>query len=243
MNNERINAVARKVADYVESPSLDHIRDPRSLHKLATEILLAVDRVGSIWAKWEGSREEIARAAVPCWIPVEDLRTFLNGLPGPKLTATDVSQRLLAFHQEPYSPIPRENLKGGCLALYEAEKAAGTELSAIIGAIRDFIEIEEERERRAHEETLRRLKEEEKIRLRRLRDRFLAGADGGWTQVDESKDVYYCRRNGKTFRITQSKDKKWTLFRVSNLEDAGTPIATYQNRRDANKFIERAARK
>ena len=63
MENDRINAVVRKISDYVRSPSLRHIRDPHSLHKLATDILLTVDRAGSIWAKWEGSREEVAKVS------------------------------------------------------------------------------------------------------------------------------------------------------------------------------------
>ena len=61
----------------------------------------AVDRASSVWEKWDGSREEIAKAAVPCWIPTEDLVAYLNRLPGPKLTATDVTQRLRAFWEEP----------------------------------------------------------------------------------------------------------------------------------------------
>jgi len=55
--------------------------------------------------------EEVGRSSRPflksaalCWIPIEDLLTFLNQLPGPPLTKTDVSQRLRAFHEEPYEP-------------------------------------------------------------------------------------------------------------------------------------------
>ena len=54
-------------------------------------------------------------------------------------------QRLRAFYEEPYSSYPNEELKAGCLALYEAEKAQGTELPAIIGALQEYIELEEER--------------------------------------------------------------------------------------------------
>lgn len=238
MDNDRINAVVHRLADYVKSPSLRHIRDPHSLYKLAKDVVLTVDRAGSIWGKWEGSREEIAKAAAPCWIPIEDLLMFLNSLPGPTLTRTDVAQRLLAFHEEPYSTYPDEELKAGCLALYESEKAQGTELTAIIGALRSHIEIEEERARHGREETYRRHKDEERIRLR---ERFLAGADCGWTQIEKSNDLYYCRRNGRTFRIARSKDKKWSLYRVVDLEDTGAQIGAYQSRRDANKVLEKLA--
>jgi hypothetical protein len=93
--------VASKLTDYVESPSLRHIRDPKNLQKLAQEIVKAVDRAGSIWGKWDGPREELAKAAAPCWIPTEDLQAFLNRLPGAALTRTDVVQRLRAFYEEP----------------------------------------------------------------------------------------------------------------------------------------------
>jgi hypothetical protein len=63
MENDRLYAVASKLADYVKSPSLWHIRDPHSLHKLAKAIVQAVDRASSIWGKWEGPREELAKAA------------------------------------------------------------------------------------------------------------------------------------------------------------------------------------
>jgi hypothetical protein len=106
MENDRLHAVILKVAEYVRSPSLRHIRDSSNLHKLAKDILQTVDRAGSIWTKWEGRREDIARAAAPCWIPVEDLAGFLNSLPGPPLTRTDVAQRLRALWEEPWAPYP-----------------------------------------------------------------------------------------------------------------------------------------
>jgi hypothetical protein len=55
---------------------------------------------------------------------------------------TDVAQRLKAFEEEAYSEYPKEELQSGCLALYEKEKAAGTELPAIIGLLRDHVERE-----------------------------------------------------------------------------------------------------
>lgn len=237
MENDRIYAVASILFDYVKSPSLRHVRDPHSIHKLAKEIVQAVDRAGSIWEKWEGQREELAKAARPCWIPIEDLRAFLNRLPGPVLTSTDVAQRLRTFNEEPYSPYPNDELKAGCLAFYESEKAQGTELPAIIGALQDYIEREEEQLRLEREQTYRRNQDEEKMRRQQ---RFLAGADCGWTQIDKS-EVFYCRRNGRAYRVVRAKDKRWNLCRIKIPEDAGVLLGTYQGRREASKALEKIA--
>jgi hypothetical protein len=237
MENDRIYAVVSRLTEYVKSPSLRHIRDPYVLQKAAKEILQAVDRASSIWKKWEGPREELAKLAMPCWIPVDDLLEFLNRLPGPSLTRTDVVQRLRAFSEEPYSSYPNEELKVGCLALYETEKAQGTELPAIIGALQEHIELEEERLSHEQQERYRRHQEEERIRRQQ---RFLAGADCGWTQIEKS-EVFYCRRNGRAFRINRAKDKRWSLCRIANREDAGVLLGTYQGRREASKALEKIA--
>jgi hypothetical protein len=102
-DNERKAAVIDLLFEYVRSPSLRHMRDPRSIGKLAERIVTAIDREPSVWRKWEGEREALARAAADCWVPVEDLQSFLNAMPGPRLTLTDVAQRLRAMHEEPYS--------------------------------------------------------------------------------------------------------------------------------------------
>jgi hypothetical protein len=106
MDNDRFHAVISILADYVKSPSFRHIRDSRNLQKLAREIIQSVDRTGAVWGKWEGRREEVAKAAACCWIPTDDLMTFLNRLPGPALTHTDVAQRLRAFWEEHGQSIP-----------------------------------------------------------------------------------------------------------------------------------------
>jgi hypothetical protein len=67
MDNDRFYAVISKLTEYLKSRSLKHIRDPRSLQKLAKEIVQSVDRAGAVWDKWEGRREEIAKAAACCW--------------------------------------------------------------------------------------------------------------------------------------------------------------------------------
>lgn len=237
MGHDRINAIASKLFDYLKSPSLRHIRDPHSIQKLAKEILQAVDRASSVWGKWEGAREEVAKAAGPCWVPTEDLREFLNLLPGPPLTSTDVVQRLRAFYEERYGSYPNDELKAGCLAIYEAEKAQGTELPAIIGALQEHIDLEEERLRNEQEATYRRNQEAERIRLQQ---RFFAGADCGWTQIEKS-EAFYCRRNGRAFRIERRKDRRWNLYRIGSVDDVGALLGTYQGRREAGKALEKIA--
>jgi hypothetical protein len=237
MSNDRICAVTSELFEYVKSPSLRHIRDPHSIQRLSKEIVQSLDRASSVWKKWEGSREEFAKEASCCWIPIEDLLTFLNGLPGPVLTRTDVIQRLRALWEEPWATYPNEGLKAGCLILYEAEKAQGTELPAIVGALQEHIELEEDRLSRDREETYRRNREGEWIRLEQ---KFLSGADSGWTQVKGSVDLY-CRRNARAFRIARGKDKRWMLYRITSLEDAGQLLGTYQGRGDANKALQQIA--
>lgn len=223
--------------DFVKSPSLRHLRDPHSINKLARDIVNALDRASSVWKKWEAGREEIANAAAPCWIPVEDLQAFLNTLPGPPVTKTDVEQRLRAIWEEPNTTYPKDELRDSCLALYQAEKASGTEMRAIIGALQEHIEREEERLRQEQQEQYRRWREEERVKLEQ---RFLLGADCGWTKIERS-DAFYCRRNGRAFRIVQGKDKRWTMYRIKEIVDNGELLGTYQGRGDANKALAKIA--
>jgi len=237
MEGDRIRALTSRLFEYVKSPSLKHIRDPHSIHRLAEDLLEAVDQAGSIWGKWTATREQIAKSAAPCWIPVGDLQAYLNQLPGPTLTKTDVLQRLRAVWEEPYSHFPNDDLKASCLALYEAEKAQGTEMSAIIGALQEHVEAEEDRLTREREERWRRHQEEERIRKQQ---RFEAGADSSWIEL-EGVDGFHCRRNGRTYGAVRAKDKRWSLFRVMAVGEAGTLLGTYQNRRDANKALDKIA--
>src|SRR5207237_4681379 len=116
-------AVKDLLFDYVRSPSLRHIRDPHSLSKLAAEIVKRVDRGNSVWKKWDGQRELLIKSALRCWIPVEDMRDFLNALAGPRLTGTDVEQRMKALQEEQPYEFANDDLQAGCLALYQREKA------------------------------------------------------------------------------------------------------------------------
>ena len=160
--DERIWSIGELLSDYVKSPSLRHIRDPHSVTRVAQEIVRRIDRGNSIWRKWDGQCEVLPKSAVACWIPIEEMRAFLNQMPGPALTAADVAQRLEAFEEE-QREYPDEQFQPGCLALYEQEKAAGTELPAIVGLLRDHVEREEERIRVEQQERYAHSREQDRI--------------------------------------------------------------------------------
>lgn len=225
-DHERLYAVRRIIIEYVRSPSLRHLRDLHSINDVAERIVRAIDREQSVWRKWEGEREELIRAAALCWVPQEDLREFLNSLPGGRLTATDVAQRLRAVHAEPYGAYPDEDLREGCLALYAREVAEGTELPAIIGALQEHVEAETERQRLALKDAWRQRVQEEKDALER---RFLSGADCKWTHVTGSRDLF-TRKNGRAYRLMLNKDKRWDLFRIEAFKDTGNLVGTYGSR-------------
>jgi len=109
----------------------------------------------------------------------------------------------------------------------------GTEMRAIIGALQEHLDRGEERLSAEREENWQRHKKEERIKREQ---RFLSGADCGWTTIDKS-GALYCRRNGRAFRIVQGKDKRWTLYRVKDGEDEGNILGTYRNRTDANMAL------
>jgi hypothetical protein len=234
-DDHRVSQVRQLLVEYLRSPSLKHIRDPHSISKLALELVGRMDHGSSIWMKWNGQRELLTKLAVGCWIPVEDLLEVLNRLPGPRLTLTDVAQRQAAFEEEDYHSYPNQELQDGCLAIYTAEQTAGTELASIIGRIRAHVEQEEQRLRIERQNHFRQHRESE--RLKRVQ-RLLSGADCGWTQLPKSPQ-FYCRANGRAYRLSPSKDKKWQLDRVGDLDDhsTGQRIGTYLGRGDATKAI------
>lgn len=176
---------------------------------------------------------------MPCWIPIDDLRDYLNGMPGSSLTTTDVAQRLRAFcEDDPYLVYPDEDLQASCLAIYERERADGTELPAIIGLLQEHVECEEQRMRSERETAWRNRAEEER---RALEERFLSGADCKWTQVQRSKELY-CRINGRTYRLSPTAEKMWNLHRIKSVEDGeGTLLGTYRYRRDVTKVLSEIA--
>lgn len=236
-DHERVYAVSQLIADYVRSPSLRHLRDPHSIWRLSTDIVNRLDRGSSVWKKWDEHREAITKAAAPCWVPVKDLRDFLNSMSGPSLTSTDIVQRMRVFTEEPFAPYPNDELREGCEALYAREKAAGTEMPAIVGALREYVEAGEQRLRQEREERYRRLVEEER---QALEQRFLSGADCKWTPIGHSKE-FYCRMNGRSYRLTPTADKMWQLHRIEAIGDKGALVGKYQKRGDATKALAQVA--
>ncbi|MGC2125356.1 MAG: hypothetical protein WA652_21115, partial [Xanthobacteraceae bacterium] len=113
--------------------------------------------------------------------------------------------------------------------------AEGTELPAIIGALRDHVEREDERISAQRREEYERFREEDRIAREQ---RLLSGADCKWTQLQKSQH-WYCRVNGRTYRASPTKDKMWHLYRVKSVSDEenGGLIGKYRARRDATKVV------
>jgi hypothetical protein len=237
-DEEGVYAVKQLIFEHVRSPSLRHIRDPYVINKLAYEIIRRLDRRNSTWRKWEGPRETLLRSAALCWIPIEDMRDYLNQMPGPALTTTDVVQRLRAFHEEDYASYPNEDLQPSCVVLYEEEKAQGTELPAIIGTLQEHVEREEQRLRSEREANWQKRAEEDRVALEQ---RFLSGADCKWTRIQKSKELY-CRINGRSYRLSLTADKMWNLYRIASVEDRdGALIGKYRYRGDVTKALAQIA--
>lgn len=239
INDDRVSAVQAILCEFVRSPSLRHLRDPHSLSRVAKEIVKCLNRQTKVWQKWEGEREALLKSSLGCWIPIEALREYLNGLPGPPLTMTDVAQRLRVFEEEPYIHYPNEDLRDGCLAIFAQEKAEGTELPAIIGLLSEHVEREEERIRLEREARYKRMRAEDR---QEAEQRLLSGADCGWTQLGKAP-IWYCRKNGRAFRLTQTPDKRWEMHRISGLsaEEKGKLIGRYGGRGDATKAVAQIA--
>jgi len=64
------------------------------------------------------------KMAIGCWIPLEDLRGFLNAMPGPELTPTDVAQRTREFSGEGFDE-PNAVLKDGRLGILRRGESSG----------------------------------------------------------------------------------------------------------------------
>ncbi len=73
ISEERRSALKRVLHDYVQSPSLQHLRDDQSINKLAAQILSTLVPERVVWTKWSEDREAIVRAAAPCWITLAAL--------------------------------------------------------------------------------------------------------------------------------------------------------------------------
>jgi hypothetical protein len=237
-DEDLLRAIRSSLFEHVKSPSLTHIRDPHTISNLAQEIMRAVTGGNPVWRKWDPARETVLKSASDCWIPTEDMRNFLNQMPGPALTLTDVKQRLRAMQEEDYVSEPDEAQRTACLAIFEAEKQQGTELPAIIGAIREHVTAEWLRRHNAEYEARQRQREEERVAREQ---RFLSGADCKWTPVNGSTEVY-CRVNARAYRLSRGGDKTWKLVRIASVDDAhGVVIGSYGARSDATRALAQVA--
>ncbi len=237
--DRRQSIILSLLSEYVRSPSLRHLRDQRALAKLSFEITTALDRDCALWRKWEGPRDIVLSSALDCWIPKTDLLVFLNSLPGPHLTMTDLEQRMRHLIEVEYIASPEPKLKGECLQIYHAEIAAGTEMPAIIGRISDY--VGDQWQRLWEEQRAEKAQRSEEARQKR-EQRLLSYADCPWTQIRGSK-FFYCRKNGRVFQLKPDNDKSWNMYRVPSVDDTaqGVMIGRYKSRADANKVLAKAA--
>jgi hypothetical protein len=233
--NDRTRDVAQLLTEH-NKRSLRHIRDPYMILRLADEIIKTLDRGNPIWRKWEGPRETLIKSATICWVPIDDLRERLNRMTGPHLTHTDVEQRLAAAQDEQWE-FADEDLRAGCLELYGQEKALGTELPAIIGALRRHVECERDRLQLEREAARREQIAAEKAALRA---RYRSGADCKWMTLDDTKDLY-CRMNGRDYRLVVTPDKRLDLLRIDGPDAVGRLIGRYQNRGAVTKVLAQVA--
>jgi len=239
--NEQLHAVIRILQKYSARPPLK-FSSAAEVPEIARKILDATYLPKSLWTKWDKNREELIGRAVDVWVPLVDLLTALNMLPGEKLTATDVEQRLnaLRYENSGYSRGPSEEIKEISLDAYTEEKAKGTEFIAILGWMEEWTADAEERLRQQQK-----VKRRDAIALEKQRAeaRLRSGADCGWTVVDGVVDTH-CRRNGRLFRLkalpkyASPNSPKLELIEVKTLDDKrGTLIGQYHTRGDAAKAL------
>ena len=50
--DKRTDAIGRLIARHVASPSLRHVRDPKTIHELARDIVREIDQEPTVWRKW-----------------------------------------------------------------------------------------------------------------------------------------------------------------------------------------------
>lgn len=110
-------------------------------------------------------------------------------------------------------------------------------MPAIVGALQEFAGAEEERLDRERQEQWPAQQEADRLALER---RFLSGADCRWTPLEGSKAVFM-RRNGRAFRLSPTKEKRWQLHRIEEPTDAGDLLGVYATRGATNKVIEKIA--
>lgn len=114
-------------------------------------------------------------------------------------------------------------------------KAEGTELPAIVSFLREHVEQEEKRIRIEQRQTYQQWRERQQTARE---ERLLSGADCKWMQMRKSPH-WYCRSNGRTYRLSPTEDKMWNLHRVSSISDdeQGATVGKYRRRGDATKAV------
>ena len=154
---------------------------------------------------------------------------------GPAGDRIPTSTLLRAFEEdESRYDFPDPDHQAGCLQIYEAEMAQGTELIAIIGQIREFVVAEDERSRLEYQAHWKERQEQER---QTLHARLVSGADCKWSPLNGSKALY-CRINGRLFKLSNAADKRFVLERVSSFDDPkGVVIGTYQHRKDVTQAL------
>lgn len=61
--------------------------------------------------------------------------------------------------------------------------------------------------------------------------------------MKKSKELY-CRINGRTYQLSPTTDKMWTLRRIASVDDEdGLLIGKYRYRRDVTKVLAEVAHK
>ena len=160
-------------------------------------------------------------------------------MPGPELTRMDVIQRLRAFHEERYETYPDEDFKDGCMEIFEKEKATGTELPAIIGAVAQWVEEEEARRWKERQAERRRQIEEDRIALEESGLALAATARGPRSTNPRRSTA---ARTAGPIGSRPPPTRTWRLHRINALEDEdGVLVGTYKTRADATKVVAKTA--
>lgn len=237
---DRYGAVRRLIWRYVQSPSLRHLRDTRSIQEITTEIVELFERRRPSWRKWSGDRDELAEIASNVWVPVEDLRAYLNDMPGPELTAMDVEERLNTLRDGDRPEEARET----CERIYAEEKAKGTELPAVLRFLAGYVISHDlgtyDRVRRAEREA-------REAAHKAKQDRFHSGVDCGWTMFGElyahpKPPDRFCRVNGRMYRHAKVEHGHFRLYRIATFEDRpGVPVGTYSDKKAIDAALETIA--
>lgn len=233
-----VHTVKRLLLIYLQSPSLRHLRHETSVNQLAATIVKELEPQPSLWKKWTVDRQAVVERAAGCWVPLPDLTQFLNSLAGPRLTKTDVSERLKHEEDQQYMQ-PREEFRTGCESVYRQDKHDGSEFFATVCRVRAHLEQEQVRHENQKEEDRKRCREEEyQSRIARL----MSGADTAWTQQRGSQ-YWYCRINARAYRLSRTDDGRWKLERVQEIDDAtlGNLVGAYSSRREAGKSVKTIA--